>query len=175
MLLVYITVKENQFFNKHKIIELPFKNDNKIEEFEQFINGADYIIEKSDKLELPEYIDIFHLNILLNSLIQDCHFSVDDDKNWAVLNLVLKDRVWDLDDVKDLFRYEKIMVHEETSFGSLARTHLEEKSSWFKEAIESESYFERYFDFEAYAHDVLGTSGNYIMDDKNRFIIEIIE
>jgi hypothetical protein len=160
---------------------IPFPNGDLSSAINDFTEGRDYettaIINNETNIFTNTFhkCDIFKLNILLIELEENHHFDTEDFKCLSILSLLLEDRNYNVDEVAGILFSNQYKVFHAKDMGDVAKEYLEETSSWYKEAKENESFFDRYFDFKEYGEQVLGSSGSFLQDKDNEIIIEIFD
>jgi hypothetical protein len=120
--------------------------------------------------------DIFKLNNLILDLEYNFHFDPNDLDNLAVLNALLVDRNYDVGEVGDIIRGDKLRIYNDVEdMGDVAREFLDETSSWYHEARKAFPEINKYFDFKSYGEEILNQSNNFIQIKDNKIIVEVYE
>lgn len=163
-----------------EIIWTDIPNENLAEEIPNFTGDNDWevVITCLEEDKITTFVnncfhkcDIFDLNDLLLS-----QTNKPTIEYYAILNLLLEDRNCNVSEVKNLLESGEFIVYRNVdNMGDVAREYLENCSTWYSEAKESQCCFDEYFDFKSYGEEILCSNGNWLQDKNYKIIIEVFD
>lgn len=113
--------------------------------------------------------NLIDFNELVLELEEHYHFDVDDIKNLSVLNMLIEDSHYDLEQVRNIMTGEGFHMHNVKNEEELAKSFLSSTSTWYAELEELNLL--RYFDFKSYGEQMI-KDGEFLVDTENEIIIE---
>lgn len=119
--------------------------------------------------------NLIELNEAIQELEEYYHFDSDDVSNLSILNMLLKDRHYNVEEIKNvIINAEYHLYHDADNMADVARLYLENTSIEYSEMMANDSVLVRYIDFQSYGEEVLQAEGTWLFDKENKFILEVL-